>query len=69
MASINPDKALPDRHVEELKDGQKVAFCRCWQSKKFPYCDGSHRKHNEETGDKVGPVVVTCCKKEATANM
>ncbi len=24
---------------------------------KFPYCDGSHGKHNAETGDNVGPLV------------
>ena len=33
-------------------------FCRCWKSKKFPYCDGSHAKHNEETGDNTGPLIV-----------
>ena len=24
----------------------------------FPYCDGSHRKHNQFTGDNVGPLIV-----------
>ncbi|KAJ8318426.1 hypothetical protein KUTeg_003517 [Tegillarca granosa] len=24
----------------------------------FPLCDGSHTKHNEETGDNVGPLVL-----------
>lgn len=24
----------------------------------WPYCDGSHGKHNKETGDNVGPVVI-----------
>ncbi|KIH60798.1 hypothetical protein ANCDUO_08940 [Ancylostoma duodenale] len=24
----------------------------------FPYCDGAHVKHNKETGDNVGPLVV-----------
>ena len=36
----------------------KVAVCRCWQSKKFPLCDGSHRKWNEEHQDQVGPAIV-----------
>ena len=31
---------------------------RCWKSKKFPYCDGSHAKHNTVTGDNVGPLIV-----------
>lgn len=24
----------------------------------FPYCDGAHTKHNEETGDNVGPLII-----------
>lgn len=24
----------------------------------FPYCDGAHTKHNSETGDNVGPLIV-----------
>lgn len=24
----------------------------------FPLCDGAHGKHNEETGDNVGPLVL-----------
>ena len=24
----------------------------------FPHCDGSHNKHNAETGDNVGPLIV-----------
>jgi CDGSH-type Zn-finger protein len=33
--------------------------CRCWLSNKFPLCDGSHVKHNKETGDNVAPAIVT----------
>jgi len=36
----------------------KAVYCRCWKSKKFPYCDGTHAKHNKETGDNVGPLIV-----------
>lgn len=49
----------PDRHNETIPAGKRVAFCRCWQSDQFPYCDGTHRKVNDEGGDHVGPVVVT----------
>ncbi|TSK22800.1 CDGSH iron-sulfur domain-containing protein 1 [Bagarius yarrelli] len=42
--------------IEEL--GDKAVYCRCWRSKKFPYCDGAHTKHNQETGDNVGPLII-----------
>ncbi|XP_046359402.1 CDGSH iron-sulfur domain-containing protein 2 homolog B-like [Haliotis rufescens] len=42
--------------IEDL--GDKVSYCRCWRSKKFPLCDGSHNKHNDEMGDNVGPLVL-----------
>ncbi|XP_055954600.1 CDGSH iron-sulfur domain-containing protein 2 homolog B-like [Patella vulgata] len=42
--------------IEDL--GDKISYCRCWRSKKFPLCDGSHNKHNEDTGDNVGPLVL-----------
>ncbi len=43
--------------VSQLKPG-KNSFCRCWLSKKLPYCDGAHKAYNAATGDCVGPVVV-----------
>lgn len=33
-----------------------IRICRCWQSKKFPYCDDTH-KILMENGDSVGPYV------------
>ncbi|CAM9629466.1 unnamed protein product [Phaeothamnion confervicola] len=51
--------------IEELpqcKDGGSVAFCRCWRSKKFPYCDGAHNKYNQEYSDNVGPLVIESSK-------
>uniref|UniRef100_A0A3Q3W7Z1 Iron-binding zinc finger CDGSH type domain-containing protein n=1 Tax=Mola mola TaxID=94237 RepID=A0A3Q3W7Z1_MOLML len=46
-------------HSFDMEDiGTKAVYCRCWKSKKFPYCDGSHAKHNEETGDNVGPLII-----------
>uniref|UniRef100_A0A0G4FDE8 Iron-binding zinc finger CDGSH type domain-containing protein n=1 Tax=Chromera velia CCMP2878 TaxID=1169474 RepID=A0A0G4FDE8_9ALVE len=45
--------------VELLPTARKrIPFCRCWQSKKFPYCDGAHREL-EKVGDPVGPFVLT----------
>jgi CDGSH-type Zn-finger protein len=44
--------------VKKAEVPDKAAFCRCWLSDKFPRCDGSHKKHNEATGDNVGPMVV-----------
>eukprot|EP01066_Platyproteum_vivax_P000591 Platyproteum_vivax@DN1064_c0_g2_i1.p1 len=36
---------------------RKIRVCRCWQSKRFPYCDDTH-KQLMESGDNVGPFVV-----------
>lgn len=41
-----------------LVAGEKCVVCRCWKSNKFPLCDGSHVKHNTETGDNVGPAII-----------
>ncbi|KAM3576941.1 hypothetical protein VYU27_001084 [Nannochloropsis oceanica] len=43
----------------EMKPGEKKVFCRCWQSGTFPLCDGAHMKHNEATGDNIGPLIVS----------
>ncbi|KAF8060589.1 Cisd1 [Scenedesmus sp. PABB004] len=55
---VNPDiKKDTDKVVDMLKAEElpkKAVFCRCWRSKKFPYCDGAHVKHNTETGDNLG---------------
>ncbi|KAK3279270.1 hypothetical protein CYMTET_12833 [Cymbomonas tetramitiformis] len=50
---------LTPTEIEDLlKDGKPKAFCRCWKSKTFPMCDGSHAAHNKETGDNTGPLVI-----------
>lgn len=54
--SKEKDKVVDFVEIEDL--GEKTCFCRCWRSKKFPYCDGSHYEHNQATGDNVGPMVV-----------
>eukprot|EP00929_Paragymnodinium_shiwhaense_P106133 TRINITY_DN7130_c0_g1_i2.p1 TRINITY_DN7130_c0_g1~~TRINITY_DN7130_c0_g1_i2.p1 ORF type:complete len:162 (-),score=49.46 TRINITY_DN7130_c0_g1_i2:182-667(-) len=50
---------------EKLSGGDKKVYCRCWLSKTFPLCDGAHAKHNEETGDNVGPLIVSVEKPES----
>jgi len=60
--AINPSiKKDVDKVVDMLKADElpkKAVFCRCWRSEKFPYCDGAHVKHNQATGDNVGPLIV-----------
>ncbi|CAJ1932948.1 unnamed protein product [Cylindrotheca closterium] len=51
-------------NMEELAAGDKKVYCRCWLSGTFPLCDGTHAKHNDATGDNVGPLIVSGPKKE-----
>ncbi|XP_055716124.1 CDGSH iron-sulfur domain-containing protein 2 homolog [Phlebotomus papatasi] len=52
----NEAKVVDTIDIEDI--AEKAAFCRCWKSNNWPYCDGSHGGHNKETGDNLGPVVV-----------
>jgi len=54
---LDSKKVAETFNIEDL--GDKTVFCRCWKSKKFPLCDGSHGKHNQACGDNLGPVIVT----------
>mmetsp|Transcript_21044 Transcript_21044/g.40772 ORF Transcript_21044/g.40772 Transcript_21044/m.40772 type:complete len:99 (+) Transcript_21044:54-350(+) len=51
---VSPEEI--SKKVEET--GKPIAYCRCWKSKKFPLCDGSHNKYNNEAGDNLGPLVI-----------
>lgn len=42
-----------------MKKDEKQVYCRCWKSETFPQCDGKHMKHNKESGDNVGPLIVS----------
>ena len=48
----------PSRLVMPTQGDKQVAYCRCWQSKRFPFCDGSHRAYNAAGGDALGPLVL-----------
>jgi L-lactate dehydrogenase (cytochrome) len=62
MPSDAPVKIVDMVDIEDVKAavGAKgvVSFCRCFNSKSFPLCDGSHGDHNEACGDNTGPVVL-----------
>lgn len=53
---LESPKVVDSKTLKDIEDLGKdtVAFCRCWKSSTFPYCDGSHAKHNEECGDNCG---------------
>mmetsp|Transcript_4016 Transcript_4016/g.7506 ORF Transcript_4016/g.7506 Transcript_4016/m.7506 type:complete len:136 (-) Transcript_4016:493-900(-) len=52
------DKVVDSINMKDYPDVEKLVFCRCWKSSKWPMCDGSHVKHNKETGDNTGPLIV-----------
>ncbi|PXF46479.1 CDGSH iron-sulfur domain-containing protein 1 [Gracilariopsis chorda] len=64
MEAINGDESKPMKEIYPVVAGSKAPVCRCWQSKKFPLCDGSHNAYNKETGSHVGPLVISAQPKE-----
>jgi CDGSH-type Zn-finger protein len=61
---LDKPKVVDMVQFSEVAGNEKLVLCRCWKSKKFPYCDGAHVKHNKETGDNVGPLVILGGKKK-----
>jgi CDGSH-type Zn-finger protein len=59
---LNPletEGGKPMKETYDLPVGKKAAMCRCWKSETFPLCNGSHNKYNRETGDHLGPIVMS----------
>ncbi|CAG9764377.1 unnamed protein product [Ceutorhynchus assimilis] len=56
VVQLSNPKVVDAIDVEDIAD--QAAFCRCWKSKNWPYCDGTHATHNKQHGDNVGPVIV-----------
>ena len=46
-------------NTQQLSEGDKAVYCRCWKSETFPLCDGAHVNHNKECGDNVGPLILS----------
>lgn len=53
---LSEGKVVDMIDIEDI--AEKAAFCRCWKSNNWPYCDGSHGSHNKDCEDNLGPVVV-----------
>ena len=69
QAKINSRVDLESAKVvnnEKLCTGDKGVYCRCWKSETFPLCDGAHVAHNKETGDNIGPLILSVEKSEAS---
>lgn len=49
------------RTVMKLEPGERVALCRCMKSKDFPFCDGTHKQIDGNTG----PVIIEALKEPA----
>mmetsp|Transcript_49419 Transcript_49419/g.127536 ORF Transcript_49419/g.127536 Transcript_49419/m.127536 type:complete len:140 (-) Transcript_49419:215-634(-) len=50
------------------EENRTVKICRCWQSKRFPYCDDTH-KVLIEAGDNAGPYVAKVQGTRTTQNV
>lgn len=52
------------RTTVRVRPGERVALCRCFQSRQFPFCDGSHRQVPGR-----GPVLVIALQEEPPSPM
>lgn len=43
------------RTMIKLEPGERIALCRCFNSKNFPFCDGTHKEYPNQDR---GPVIV-----------
>lgn len=41
------------RTTVKLQAGESVALCRCFQSKEFPFCDGTHKTLENDAGSVI----------------
>jgi CDGSH-type Zn-finger protein len=48
------------RTTIEIQSNERVSICRCWGSKEWPFCDGTHKK----LPINIGPAVVTVTQEE-----
>ncbi|MDY6873555.1 MAG: CDGSH iron-sulfur domain-containing protein [Chloroflexota bacterium] len=37
----------------KMRKGEVISLCRCWQSKNFPLCDGTHNTLDNDRGPAV----------------
>jgi CDGSH-type Zn-finger protein len=56
--NVSSPKVVDTIDIEDMVSGDKKVLCRCWKSNSFPFCDGSHTKHNTECSDNIGPIIV-----------
>lgn len=64
--SDKPNIAAREPAIVELEEGKNYWFCMCGQSKKQPFCDGSHSGTSFEplkfTAEKTGKATLCQCK-------
>ena len=62
MAQIETKGTEHPTTTVKLEKGEKIALCRCFTSKHFPECDGSHRYVPGK-----GPAIVSALKENPDA--